>query len=596
MNDFIRREVEKYLSKKNVYFHKFSKELCDYLNDKFQNLPSIKSRWYMLKHNLTEIPVCQLPRCCSYAKWNERTNQFDAGCCTDHIKRITSINNFGTEHPNQSKKQQQKVKNSIREKYGVDFITQTDKHKQSVQKTVLSVYGVDSVLRSPEVREKIKKTNIDRYGCEYPSENKEIRNKIQSTNLIRYGVKESLSSVDIREKGNKTNLEKYGTIFPMRNIDVLDRRKKFIIEKYDSYSPFTDKEISNKSKKSHWTRYYTTKLLTNKFVMPMFTLEEYIGTKNSKHYSWKCKTCDSIFVDNVANGHLPRCPTCFPKNYYVSNGETSLFASIDCEKIQSNRDLIPPYEIDIYLPAFDIGIEYNGMFWHSEQNNVDKYYHLNKTIMANNIGIFLIHVFETEWITRKKQIVSHIRKCIGSTGNIIGLDDLEVREITEIEIMQFLLENTINEFESVMEKRFGGFYNDELVVVMTTETHNDKIIVNKFYEKMDVGFSGSIFNFLLDYVISSKEKQIYCYLDRRYHDHLNNYLIESGFSFEGGTDPELWYCKNLVQKPFHAIHKNNVMSYISVYDDALSIYENMILNGYLTIWDCGKLVYKKTRM
>ncbi len=242
MMDKIQGEIEKYLSKKNIYFHNFSDELQTHLKSLYPDLPTIKSQWYMLKNGVSEIPKCELPNCNNSAKWNERNNQFDAGCCSDHNKRITSLKNFGTEHPNQSKKQQRKVKKSIREKYGVDYITQTALHKDSVRESVVEKYGVESVLQSPEVREKIKQTNLERYGVENPTENPEIRAKVQQTNLKRYGVKESLSSPEIRAKGNKTNLEKYGSIYPMRNEELLEKRRQYIIETYDAYSPNPQRE------------------------------------------------------------------------------------------------------------------------------------------------------------------------------------------------------------------------------------------------------------------------------------------------------------------------------------------------------------------
>ncbi|MFW6130771.1 MAG: hypothetical protein ACOC56_06250, partial [Atribacterota bacterium] len=53
-------------------------------------------------------------------------------------------------------------------------------------------------------------------------------------------------------------------------------------------------------------------------------------------------------------------------------------------------------ELDIYLPDFNIAIEYNGLYWHSELNGKDRNYHLNKTNICENENIQLIHIFEDE--------------------------------------------------------------------------------------------------------------------------------------------------------------------------------------------------------
>lgn len=248
MTPKLQGEIEKYLSKKNPYYSRFSTELIDHLNTNYSYMPDIKSQWYMLKNNLTEddIPTCKLPKCDKKVKWNLKRSEFDKGCCSDHNKRITSIENFGTEHPNQSKKQQEKVKSSMRKTYGVDYITQTDKHKESVKKTVNKRYGVDSVFQAEDVRDKIRETNIERYGVEEVMSNPEIREKAKQTMLKRYGVEHSLSSPAIRAKVNKTNLERYGSIFPMKNDELLEKRMNYIVETYDSYSPIVRKEDTNK--------------------------------------------------------------------------------------------------------------------------------------------------------------------------------------------------------------------------------------------------------------------------------------------------------------------------------------------------------------
>ena len=53
------------------------------------------------------------------------------------------------------------------------------------------------------------------------------------------------------------------------------------------------------------------------------------------------------------------------------------------------------YEIDIYIPALKIGIEYNGLYWHSELQK-EKNYHFKKSKLADALGIRLINIYEDE--------------------------------------------------------------------------------------------------------------------------------------------------------------------------------------------------------
>jgi hypothetical protein len=597
MSPELQREIDKYLSKKNIYFSKFSLELQAHLELTYPSLPSIKARWFMLKHNLLSIPTCEYPKCIAPVKWNERKNHFDDGCCTDHIKRITSLKHFGTEHPNQSKKQQQKVKKSIHEKYGVDYITQTQKHKDSVKETVREKYGFDSVLQSPEIRDKIKNTMLERHGVEYAQQSDKLRSKTIETNIKHFGVEESLSSSTVRKKINKTNMEKFGSIFPMRNEELLEKRKQHIIEKYDAYSPISDPEVANKLRKTHYTKYYNEKLIKNTLFKPLFTLDEYIGTLDENNrgnkYMWKCMVCDSEFSDSLAAGNIPTCPTCYPKVYNKSLMENDLFEHIDVNKEQGKRGLIGQKEIDIYLPDFKLGIEFNGIYWHSEQKGKNRNYHLDKSLQAENVGISLIHVFETEWLLKKNIVLDIINRRIGNL-NKVDLDTTEIDIVTTEDKSNFLTRNNIFGDDIFITETKGIYKNNELLAIMTAIPYNNGIWIRHFVIKRGIDFkNGNSFGLLFRSLNLKNDTPVLYSVDRRYNMISDPQIIGAGFTFEGSTDPSMYFSSNNKSLILSSnIDIGNISSYVTNYDPVLSIKENMVANGYLTIWDCGKLVYK----
>lgn len=75
---------------------------------------------------------------------------------------------------------------------------------------------------------------------------------------------------------------------------------------------------------------------------------------------------------------------------------------LGCKVVTRDRQLLDGKEIDIYLPDYKIGIEYNGNYWHSYPVK-DMKYHQDKSIQAAKIGIRLIHIFEYEWKDSKIQ-------------------------------------------------------------------------------------------------------------------------------------------------------------------------------------------------
>lgn len=64
--------------------------------------------------------------------------------------------------------------------------------------------------------------------------------------------------------------------------------------------------------------------------------------------------------------------------------------------IHYDKDIISPRELDVLVKDKNVAYEFDGMYWHSEENKPDNY-HLDKTNACLQKGIKLIHVFESEW-------------------------------------------------------------------------------------------------------------------------------------------------------------------------------------------------------
>lgn len=93
----------------------------------------------------------------------------------------------------------------------------------------------------------------------------------------------------------------------------------------------------------------------------------------------------------------------FDKVYFggqQSGTELSIIKWIETEfgcKVEAqNRSILNGKEIDIYLPEYRVGIEYNGNYWHQYKLKGQKY-HQEKSVKALQMGIRLIHIFEYEW-------------------------------------------------------------------------------------------------------------------------------------------------------------------------------------------------------
>lgn len=102
------------------------------------------------------------------------------------------------------------------------------------------------------------------------------------------------------------------------------------------------------------------------------------------------------------------CPKCRPAGSTPENELASFIEELGFAVVRNSRKLIPPFEIDIYLPDLGIAFEFNGIFWHSEQQGRSIEYHQKKTLMCKRSGIRLFHVYESEWDLDRDEVKNRI--------------------------------------------------------------------------------------------------------------------------------------------------------------------------------------------
>lgn len=141
---------------------------------------------------------------------------------------------------------------------------------------------------------------------------------------------------------------------------------------------------------------------------------EYIDFKerNLKIY---CKIHNSIFDQNYyvhkKGGQCPKCsfvgiskPEIEIQNFIKELGYNILV---------NRRNIINPYELDIFIPELNKAIEFNGEYWHYDKSNKHckpKGYHGLKSNLCREKNIKLLHVREKLWLQDKDRILKIIKK------------------------------------------------------------------------------------------------------------------------------------------------------------------------------------------
>lgn len=260
--------------------------------------------------------------------------------------------------------------------------------KLKLQATCLERYEQKYYSLTEECKHKISKTN---------KLNAEQRNKKrEETNLKKYGVKCSLLNPEIRKKSKATILKKYGVEYISQNEIIKQKIANSNKNNKNSYNKNRNDRVwylNNKKTLLLWERMNSLVEAT-----PNFLYEDLYG--EDKQYSWKCNYCGRIFLGYWRNGKLGTKCKCQCK-YFGSFAEDQLFEIIKRKyptAIHHNWGLLKEnkqLEIDIFIPELNIGIEFNGLFWHSKDRKPSNY-HFNKSLLADAAGIKLIQIWEDD--------------------------------------------------------------------------------------------------------------------------------------------------------------------------------------------------------
>jgi hypothetical protein len=455
--------------------------------------------------------------------------------------------------------------------------SKSDTIKHKIRERTFEKYGVGSYTQSETFKEQAKKTWIEKYGVDNPSKSKVVSDKKRKKCIENYGVEWPQQSDIVRKLSVSTNLKKYGVENPMMNTDI-------------------QRKVSNSRLEIAYERFFDNPKFFNRMT-PLFTLDDYNGIGDE--YPFKCKRCDGEFYDVLRGGKIPRCYNCYP-NTNISVSETELADYIEKELgftiIRSDKSILGGRELDIYIPSKGIAIEFNGLYYHSEiGGGKDANYHITKTKQCEDVGVRLIHIFEDEWSELKEVVKSRLKHILGKVDNRIYARKCEVREISSSDAQTFLNETHIQQYTSAKVK-IGLYSGDELVGVMTL---SNRKIFNKSDEWELVRFSTSVnvvggFSKMLSYFERTyKPTSVVSYALRRWLDINDNVYSTNGFVVDGMGYPGFFYVKSGHRYNRIGFQKHKLKGKLKTFDETLTEWENMQLNGYDRIWDCGSVKYIK---
>jgi len=319
------------------------------------------------------------------------------------------------------------------------------------------------------------------------------------------------------------------------------------------------------------------------------------------NYTLRCDVChtQTIFhrqnlTESKVRSHL--CPTCHPRTVNRSKKEKELFEFVKTlapDAVSSYKfDPAKKYEVDIFIPSMNLGIEFNGLYWHSESVLKEKQGDNKKYNHAISKGIRLLVVMEDEFEYQEAIVKDRLRYILKQAPRRIFARKCRVELISSNQASIFCEQYHIQS-KGRSNIRFGLFQENELISVMTfTKSNLSRKInsweLNRFCSIPGVSVVGGASKLLRAFEKTCEPTTLVTYADRRWSE--GKVYEALGFDFVGVTAPGYWY---FLPNEGIRIHRFTLRKN-STDNPALTEYENRLMQGYHRIWDCGNKKYTKT--
>lgn len=309
----------------------------------------------------------------------------------------------------------------------------------------------------------------------------------------------------------KILIENYNNTYNYNLVKILNRPKSGIQSKANQLGLTKDRSlISGIRIKANKDR--------GRDLTPEFLIEE--ARKYKTHTEFQkndpsgYSACYRLGIMDEASKHMITKRFSIPQlvlKYIIQN-------TLSNKLIYNDRQMIKPYELDIYIPKYNIAFEYNGFWFH--RNTKEKDQIKKQLCLEKNITLFVISETRTDIFGNlKNQFINFLPKI-----NSITNKNITKEEINQMEINMSLIHRQIYDLNDILEivktyNSFKEFYKKEpqiyqklskLKMIDEATSHmqdrRKKISINEIIEIV------KNYKFLKDFRIN--EKKIYSKINK----------------------------------------------------------------------------------
>ncbi|MFA6573597.1 MAG: GNAT family N-acetyltransferase [Patescibacteria group bacterium] len=320
-----------------------------------------------------------------------------------------------------------------------------------------------------------------------------------------------------------------------------------------------------------------------------FTIVSDPSTYKNKYqrFDFKCNECGEISQKTLTM--LMNSPVCYICHPTESKGQLEVYdfvKSLAADAILSDRNVISPKELDVYVPSAKFAIEYDGLYWHSE-TFVGKTHASEKVKACDVAGVRIMRVFEDEWRDKRKIVESMIKHRLGVNDVKVYARKCDVVELKPAARREFF-ESAHLEGDANSTVAFGLKYDGKLVAAISLRRpfhnrHAARLEIGRFALAPNYSVPGALsrlVNKCREFAIKNGKESLLTYVDRRVGT-ADGY-IAAGFNVLNETGERFWWTDftNRINRFAIRADKPNGITQQQRADEA----------GVVPLWGCKNLI------
>lgn len=278
------------------------------------------------------------------------------------------------------------------------------------------------------------------------------------------------------------------------------------------------------------------------------TYNDYVGWRETLTYPvlLTCKKCLQQHSRVMINAMtIPKCLVCDVLISKPQREIATFVRSLGLTVIDNDWSVLKTREIDVWIPEKKFGIEFNGLYHHSELARNDNNHVELKCEIAENVGIRLLTVYEDEWRDKREIVEGMITQRLGFSRiifarkcNIISLDT---------STRQLFFEKTHLEGDVASRMSWGLYDKDVLVAALSVRipkygSDGETLEIGRFACLPGITVTGGLSRLIkkaADYAKINGFKRLMTYVDKRVGMGIG--YEKSGFQFLHKSSIRFWW-------------------------------------------------------